>query len=113
MVRRKTMNNWLLLALLAGVVMVNVYFTYRRTLDVDKKGRMLLAALQLLYLVFIGFIFLVGYLLNVTGAIKALQSGSSALALFAVMVAAILVVFAVMLFFKSRLEKKIKEEHKI
>ena len=107
------MNNWLLLALLAVVVMVNVYFTYRRTLDVDKKGRMLLAALQLLYLVFIGFIFLVGYLLNVTGAIKALQSGNSALALFAVMVAAILVVFAVMLFFKSRLEKKIKEEHKI
>ena len=106
------MSNWLLFVLLTVVVLVNVYFTYRRTNDLDDKGRMLLAASQLIYLAFIGFVFLLGFVLNATGIVKAMQSGS-ATTQYIVMIAVIVVVLAVMLFFKSKLEKKIRAEHKL
>ena len=104
------MSNWLLFGLLTVVVIVNVYFTYRRTTDLDDKGRKLLAASQLIYLVFIGFVFVLGYVFNATGLAAAMQGGRSA---FWIMIAVVAAVLAAMLFIKSKLEKKIKEEHKL
>ena len=54
------MSNLLLFGMLTVLVLVNAYFTYRRTTDVDDTGRKLLAASQLIYLVFIGIIFVLG-----------------------------------------------------
>ena len=106
------MSNWLLFGLLAVLVLVNVYFTYRRTTDVDETGRKLLAASQLIYLVYIGIIFVLGKIVGSTGLAKQLSGGSSTAAFIGMVVVVALLMAAVM-FFKVRLEKKIREEHKI
>ena len=105
------MNNWLLYALLTVVVLVNAYFTYRRTEGVDVTGRKLLAACQLLYLVFIAIVFGLGAFIGNTGIVEKLQNGKSSMPVFIgsiVVVAAVLVGF---LYLKKKLENKIKKEH--
>ena len=105
------MNNWLLFGLLTVVVIVNVYFTYRRTEGVDNTGRKLLAACQLLYLVFIALVFGLGKLVSMLGIVKQLQNGGASTPVFigsVVVVGAVLVAF---LYFKKKLENRIREEH--
>ena len=102
------MGNWLLFILLCVMVMVDAYFTYRKATGVDDTGRKLLAASQLLYLVFIGFIFIFGKIVGATGI--AAKSGGSTGGFFA-MIAVVAVVFAGLLFLKAKLEAKIKREH--
>ena len=105
------MSNWLLLGLLAVLVAVNAYFTYRKTTDVDETGRKLLAASQLIYLVFIGLIFVLGKVVGASGIASKMQGGSTPA--FIGLVIAVAVVLGVVLFGKTRLERKIREEHKI
>lgn len=112
MARRKTMSNLLLVGILVVLVIVNAYFTYRKATDLDDTGRKLLAASQLIYLVFVGVIFLLGWVVGKTGLAAKLQSGSSTGA-FIAMVVIVGAILAVMVFCKSKLEKKIREEHKL
>lgn len=105
------MSNWLLFVLLTIVVLVNVYFTYRRAEGVDDTGRKLLAASQLLYLVFIIFVFVLGKIVGVMGIANSLQQGGASMPVF---IGSILVVAAVLvgfLYFKKKLEEKIRREH--
>jgi uncharacterized protein involved in response to NO len=111
MARRRTMSNWLLFALLSILVVVNAYFTYRKTTDVDDTGRKLLAASQLIYLVFIGVIFVLGKIVGSSGIASKLQGGSTPA--FIGMIVGVAAVLALVLFGKTKLERKIREEHKI
>ena len=105
------MSNWLLFGLLAVLVLVNAYFTYRKTTDVDDTGRKLLAASQLIYLVFIGIIFVLGKIVGSSGIASKLQGGSTPASIG--MIVGVAVVLALVLFGKTKLERKIREEHKI
>lgn len=105
------MSNWLLFALLTVVVLVNVYFTYRKTEGVDDTGRKLLAACQLLYLVFIAIVFGLGALLGATGIAAKLQSGGSSMPVFIGSIVVVAVVLVGFLYLKKKLENKIREEH--
>jgi len=105
------MSNLLLFGMLTVLVLVNAYFTYRRTTDVDDTGRKLLAASQLIYLVFIGIIFVLGKIVGASGVASKLQGGS--MPAFIAMAAGVAVVLALVLFGKTKLERKIREEHKI
>jgi len=106
------MSNMLMVGILVVLVVVNAYFTYRKATDVDDTGRKLLAASQLIYLVFVAVIFLVGWLFGKTGLASKIQSGSS-MGAFIGMFVIVGAILAVMIFCKSRLEKKIREEHKL
>ena len=105
------MSNLLLFGMLTVLVLVNAYFTYRRTTDVDDTGRKLLAASQLIYLVFIGIIFVLGKIVGASGVASKLQGGS--MPAFIAMAVGVAVVLALVLFGKTKLERKIREEHKI
>ena len=105
------MSNLLLFGMLTDLVLVNAYFTYRRTTDVDDTGRKLLAASQLIYLVFIGIIFVLGKIVGASGVASKLQGGS--MPAFIAMAVGVAVVLALVLFGKTKLERKIREEHKI
>ena len=105
------MNNWLMFALLAVVVLVNAYFTYRRAEGVDSTGRKLLAASQLLYLVFIIFVFALGKLVGVTGIAGKLQAGGASMPVFIGSIAVVFIVLVGFLALKKKLENKIREEH--
>lgn len=105
------MSNWLLFALLTVVVLVNVYFTYRRTEGVDDTGRKLLAASQLLYLVFIVFIFGLGKIFGMLGIAQKLQQGGSSMPVFIGSIVAVGVVLVGFLALKKKLENKIREDH--
>ena len=106
------MNNWLLYVLLTVVVLVNVYFTYRRSEGVDDTGRKLLGACQLLYLVFVVIAFAMSKVYNALGIGKVQADGAS-MPLLIGSVLVMLAVFAAFLFLKHKLEKKIREEHKL
>ena len=103
------MSNWLLFALLAVLVAVDAYFTYRKSTDYDETGRRLLAAAQLIYLVFIGVIFLLGKILGSAGIATTLKGTGG----FIAMLVIVAVVLGVMIFCKKKIEKKIKDEHKL
>ncbi len=105
------MNNWLLFGLLTVVVLVNAYFTYRRTEGVDSTGRKLLAASQLLYLVFIALIFGLGRVIGALGIAERLQNGSASMPLFIGSIVLVGGVLAGFLFLKKKLENRIKEDH--
>ena len=105
------MSNWLLFALLTVVVLVNVYFTYRRAEGVDDTGRKLLAACQLLYLVFIAFIFALGGILGMLGIASTLQQGKTSMPVFIGSIVIVVIVLFGFLYLKKRLETKIREEH--
>lgn len=105
------MNNWMLFALLTVVVVVNVYFTYRRAEGVDDKGRKLLAACQLLYLVFIAAIFALGKVFGSLGILQKLQSGEGSRAIYFGSIIGVFIVLVVFLFLKKKLEDKIRAEH--
>ncbi|MBR3147642.1 MAG: hypothetical protein IKF54_05855 [Eubacterium sp.] len=105
------MNNLLLFALLAVVVLVNVYFTYRRTEGVDKQGKILLAASQLLYLVVVVVVFGLGWLFKVTGLAGKMQAGGASWPVYIGSIVIVAIVVVVLVYFKSRLEKKIRAEH--
>ena len=105
------MNNWLLFALLTVVVLVNVYFTYRRAEGVDDTGRKLLAAAQLLYLVFIVFVFGLGKIFGMLGIAQSLQSGGASMPVFIGSIAVVFIVLVVFLFLKKKLENKIRQDH--
>ena len=103
------MSNWMLFALLAVLVAVDAYFTYRKATDYDETGRRLLAAAQLIYLVFIGVIFLLGKILGGAGIASTLKGTGG----FIGMLVIVAVILAVMIFCKATIEKKIKDEHKL
>ncbi|MBQ3281340.1 MAG: hypothetical protein IJH41_02925 [Eubacterium sp.] len=105
------MSNWLLFVLLTIVVLVNVYFTYRRAEGVDDTGRKLLAASQLLYLVFIVFIFGLGKILGMMGIANGLQSGGASMPVFIGSIVVVGVILFVFLFLKKKLENKIRQDH--
>ncbi len=107
------MNNILLFVLLTVVVLVNAYFTYRRAEGVDKQGRILLAASQLLYLVIIAVVFGLGWIFKVTGVAAKLQAGGASWPVYIGSIVIVAVVVAALVFFKSRLEKKIRAEHEL
>ena len=96
------MSNWLLFALLSILVVVNAYFTYRKTTDVDDTGRKLLAASQLIYLVFIGIIFVLGKIVGSSGIASKLQGGSTPA--FIGMIVGVAAVLALVLFGKTKLD---------
>ena len=102
------MSNLLLFGMLTVLVLVNAYFTYRRTTDVDDTGRKLLAASQLIYLVFIGIIFVLGKIVGASGVASKLQGGS--MPAFIAMAVGVAVVLALVLFGKTKLERKILGE---
>ena len=101
----------MLFALLAVVVMVNVYFTYRKVEGVDDTGRKLLAASQLLYLVFIAFVFGIGKIFGMMGFTAKLQSGEAAMPIYIGSIVVVGIMLAGFLFLKKRLEDKIRREH--
>lgn len=101
-----------MVALLVVLVLVNAYFTYRKATDVDETGRKLLACSQLIYLVFVGVIFLLGKIVASTGIAAKLQNGSS-MGAFVGMVVLVAVVLGAMVFCKAKLEKKIRDEHRL
>ena len=105
------MNNWMLFALLTVVVLVNVYFTYRRVEGVDNTGRKLLAVTQLLYLVFIVFVFVLGKVFSVMGFTAKLQSGGAAMPTFIGSIVIVGIVLFGFLYLKKKLEDKIRREH--
>lgn len=105
------MSNWLLFVLLTIVVLVNVYFTYRRAEGVDDTGRKLLAACQLLYLVFIAFVFVLGKIVGMTGIATSLQKGEASMPVFIGSILVVAVVLVGFLFLKKKLEAKIRAEH--
>ena len=105
------MNNLLLFALLSVVVLVNVYFTYRRAEGVDRQGKVLLAASQLLYLVIIAVVFGLGWLLKVTGLAGKMQAGGASWPVYIGSIIVVAAVVGALVFFKSRLEKKIRADH--
>lgn len=100
----------MLFALLTVVVLVNVYFTYRKVEGVDDTGRKLLAATQLLYLVFIGLVFVLGKVFGMLG-IADLQHGKASMPVFVGSVIGVGIVLVGFLYFKKKLEEKIKIEH--
>lgn len=101
----------MLFALLTIVVLVNVYFTYRRAEGVDSTGRKLLAASQLLYLVFIAFVFGLGKVLGMMGIADKLQSGGASMPVFIGSIVVVGVVLFGFLYLKKKLENRIREEH--
>ena len=105
------MNNFMLLGLFTVIVFVNAYFTYRRTDYLDDADRKLLAASQLIYLLFIGLIFMLGFIAKKMG-INGESTGSTRSWLpFLIVTVVIVAIFVAVLFIKMRLEAKIKEEH--
>ena len=105
-------NNLLLIFLLAVLVLVNCYFTYRRSTDVDETGRKILAALQLIYLVFIGAIFLIGKIVSASGLSKTLNGGGSgSWTGYLIMIGFVLVLFVVLMILKAKIESKVRSEH--
>ena len=101
----------MLFALLAVVVMVNVYFTYRKVEGVDDTGRKLLAASQLLYLVFIAFVFGIGKIFGMMGITAQLQSGGASMPVYIGSIVVVGLFLVLFLFLKKKIEDKIKREH--
>lgn len=101
----------MLFALLTIVVLVNAYFTYRRAEGVDSTGRKLLAASQLLYLVFIAFVFGLGKIIGSAGIAAKLQSGGASMPVFIGSIVVVGVVLFGFLYLKKKLENRIREEH--
>jgi|GEM_PF-5053962 len=105
------MNNVMLFGILVVIVVVNAWFTYRRSEDLDSAGRKMLAASQLIYLVFIGLVFVLGIVARKMG-INGQTTGSAHSWLPFILTAVVIVaLFVAVLFFKMRLERKIREEH--
>ena len=108
------MNNVLLIVLVTVIVLVNCYFTYRRSDDLDEKGRKILAALQLIYLAFIIAVFALGYIGNKLGLTRGAQLASQKSWLpFIIVTVSLILIFVVVLIFKAKLERKVREEHTI